>query len=123
MTTTPPDHRHDACALIQAQLDAYNANDAAALTALYADDAELFQHPSTLLASGSAQIRARFTARFAQTRPQALLLHRIVLGDTVIDHETVSSGGADGLIQTAMVAIYQVRAGRIARAWFMSAPA
>ena len=113
----------DIAALIQAQLDAYNANDAAALTALYADDAELFQHPSTLLASGAAQIRERFTARFASARPQALLLHRIVLGDTVIDHETVSGAGADGLTQTAMVAIYQVRERRIATAWFMSAPA
>ncbi|MDC8758858.1 nuclear transport factor 2 family protein [Janthinobacterium fluminis] len=110
-------------AVVQAQLDAYNAHDVAALVAVYADDVEHYQHPSTLLASGTEAIRSRFTARFASAKPHAVLLQRIVCGDTVIDHETVHSTTPDGPASVDMVAIYEVRAGRIARAWFMTAPA
>lgn len=106
-------------AVVQAQLDAYNAHDAEALAAIYADDAQQFQHPDTLLASGGAQIRARFRARFAAARPHAQLLNRMVCGDMVIDHERVASSEADGPATLDLVAMYEVRQGRIARAWFI----
>ena len=48
--------------VVQAQLDAYNAHDVPALLAIYADDAQQFQHPDILLPMGSAQIGPRFTA-------------------------------------------------------------
>src|SRR5476649_1431171 len=86
-------------AVVQAQLDAYNAHDVDALIAIYADDAQQFQHPATLLAQGSAQIRARFASRFAAARPHARLVKRIAVGD--------------------LVAMYQVQDGRIAKAWFI----
>ena len=105
--------------VVQAQLDAYNAHDVEALVAIYADDVQQFEHPSTLLASGSTQIRARFTARFATSRPHALLLRRIVSGNIVIDHETVSSTSPEGRGSMELVAIYEVQDGRIARAWFI----
>lgn len=108
--------------IVQDQLDAYNAHDVTALTALYADDAELFQHPATLLATGSVEIRARFASRFATARPHALLLKRIVAGQIVIDHETVTSLVGDGTESANMVAMYQVEGERIAKAWFMSGP-
>lgn len=111
--------------VVQAQLDAYNAHDIVALLAIYADDAQQFQHPTTLIASGTQQLRARFTARFEQARPHATLHHRIVIGNTVTDHETVSSmNGTDGAGgDIAMLATYEVVDGRIARAWFLSAQA
>lgn len=105
--------------VVQAQLDAYNAHDVEALAAIYADDAQQFQHPATLLASGGAQLRERFSARFAAGRPQARLLNRIVCGNMVIDHERVSSSGAEGPSSVELVAMYEVQQGRIARAWFM----
>ena len=52
--------------VVQRQLDAYNARDIDALLATYADDAQLFEHPAKLLASGAAQLRERFTARFQE---------------------------------------------------------
>ena len=106
-------------AVVQAQLDAYNAHDVEALVAIYADDVQHFEHPSTLLASGSAQIRARFAARFAASRPHAQLLRRIVSGNIVIDHETVNSTSAEGRDSMELVAMYEVQDGRIARAWFI----
>lgn len=117
-----PQQQRDPAALVQAQLDAYNAHDVEALVAIYAADAQLFQHPDTLLASGAEAIRARFGARFDSGKPRALLLHRIVCGDTVIDHETVHSTSPEGPVSVDMVAIYEVRDGRIARGWFTSAP-
>lgn len=114
--------QRDPATLVQAQLDAYNAHDVETLVAIYAADAQLFQHPDTLLTSGAEAIRARFSARFDSGKPRALLLHRIVCGNTVIDHETVHSNSPEGPVSVNMVAIYEVRDGRIARGWFTSAP-
>ena len=104
--------------VVQAQLDAYNAHDVAALVAIYADDVRQFQHPDVLLAEGSAQLAARFTARFAASRPQARLLNRIACGKLVIDHEIVTSITDQGKAEQELVATYEVVDGRIARAWF-----
>jgi hypothetical protein len=41
------------------------------------------------------------------------------LGSTVIDHEEVTRTFPEGTGTLEMVAIYQVIAGRIARAWFL----
>lgn len=107
-------------ALVQAQLDAFNHHDVDALLGIYAADAALFQHPDELLARGAEQIGARFRARFAAARPQARLLHRIAIGNHVIDQEIVDTWSDDGWSSTELVANYEVRDGRIARAWFIS---
>ena len=49
-------------AVVQAQLEAYNARDLDAFLATYAENAELYEHPSKLLASGMAQLRERYAA-------------------------------------------------------------
>jgi len=51
--------------VVEAQLAAYNARDLNAFLATYAKDAQLFEHPATLLASGADQLRERYAARFA----------------------------------------------------------
>jgi hypothetical protein len=104
-------------AVVQRQLDAYNARDLDALLAIYADDAEVFEHPATLVAKGTAALRARFTARFQEPNLHARLLNRIVSGDRVIDHERVTRTFPEGPGEIELVMIYEVRAGRIARAW------
>lgn len=116
--TLANDTRISPLAVVQAQLDAYNAHDVDALLAIYADDAQQFQHPDTLLATGSAQIGPRFSARFAASRPQAQLLNRIACGKLVIDHEIVHGDTPDGVSTQELVATYEVEQGRIARAWF-----
>ena len=116
--TTATDTLNSPTSVVQAQLDAYNAHDVPALLAIYADDAQQFQHPDTLLAQGGAQIGPRFTARFAASKPQAQLLNRITCGKLVIDHEIVTSATPEGSSQQELVATYEVVDGRIARAWF-----
>ena len=44
-------------AVVQRQLDAYNARDIDALIAIYAADAQMFEHPAKLLAKGSTALR------------------------------------------------------------------
>jgi hypothetical protein len=105
--------------LVQRQLDAYNARDLDALMAIYAEDAQQFEHPSKLLASGSAQIRERFVARFKEPNLHARLINRIVSGNTVIDHEEVTRTFPEGTGKIELVAIYEVQNDRIAKAWFI----
>jgi hypothetical protein len=109
----------DPAAVVQRQLDAYNAHDLDGLMATYAENAQQFEHPSKLLASGSAQIRERFAARFREAKPHAALLRRIVTDKVVIDHEIVSSTFLEGRGKMELVAIYQLQAGQIDKAWFI----
>lgn len=112
----------EAAAVVQRQLDAYNAKDLAALLAVYAADAELFEHPSTLLAKGPVQLRERFAARFQEPNLHATLLNRVVMGDLIIDHEKVTRTFPEGPGSVELVMIYEVHAGRIARAWTRAGP-
>ncbi|HSH94515.1 MAG TPA: nuclear transport factor 2 family protein [Roseimicrobium sp.] len=115
IATTSPDNPES---VVQRQLDAFNARNVEALLSTYADDAELFEHPSKLLARGTAAFHERFTTRFQEPNLHAALLHRAVMGNTVIDHELVTRtfpGEGPGTIELVM--IYEVKDGRIARAW------
>lgn len=107
----------DPAAVVQRQLDAYNARDLEALLAIYADDAELFDHPATLLARGTAELRPRFAARFQEPNLYARLLGRTVAGSYVFDHERVTRTFPEGPGDLEVVMIYEVRAGRIAKSW------
>jgi hypothetical protein len=105
--------------VVQRQLDAYNTQDIEGLMATYAEDAQQFEHPSKLLATGSAQIRERFVARFKEANLHALLVKRIVAGNIVIDHEQVTRSFPEGAGKIELVAIYEVQHGKIAKAWFI----
>lgn len=107
----------DPAAVVQRQLDAFNAKDLAALLAIYADEAEMFEHPDKLLAKGTAALRERYTVRFQEPNLHAVLLHRIVAGDMVIDHERVTRTFPEGPGTIELTMIYEVKAGRISRAW------
>ena len=102
---------------MQRQLDAYNARDLDALLALYADEAELFEHPNKLLAKGTAALRERFAVRFREPNLHAALLNRIVQGNFVIDHERVTRTFPEGPGVIELIMIYEVASGRICRAW------
>lgn len=99
--------------LVQRQLDAYNARDIDALLATYAEDAQQFEHPGKLVATGHAQIRERMLVRFREPNLFAKLLQRAVMGDVVIDHEDVTRTLTSGPAQVELVAIYEVREGKI----------
>ena len=106
--------------IVQRQLDAYNARDVEALMATYAEDLQQFEYPDILLCSGSAQLRERMTARLSDPHLDARLIHRAVMGQVVIDHEEVTRTFPEGTGKIELVAIYEVRDGKIAAARFIS---
>jgi len=104
--------------VVQAQLDAYNAQDIDALMRTYAPNARQFALHEAVLAEGSDAIRARFLTRFAEPDLHARLLSRVVLGNFVTDLELVTRNFDDGLGTLEMLCIYEVVDGRIQNASF-----
>ena len=109
-------------AVVQRQLEAFNTRDITALLAVYADDAEMYEHPAKLVAQGSAALRERFTTRFQEPNLHATLLKRIVSGNTVIDHESVARTFPEGPGRIELIMIYEVKDDRIAKAWMIAGP-
>jgi putative hydrolase of HD superfamily len=105
-------------AVVQAQLDAYNAKDLDALMATYAPDAQQFALHGALLATGHDQIRPRYEARFVEPDLHARLLSRTVLGNFVTDLEIVTRNFPEGKGTVEMLCVYEVVDGRIVRASF-----
>jgi putative hydrolase of HD superfamily len=105
-------------AVVQAQLDAYNAKDIDALMRTYAPDAEQFTLHGELLAKGHDEMRPRYLARFSEPDLHARLLSRIVMGNTVADLELISRNFPEGVGTVEMLCIYEVSEGRIRRASF-----
>jgi len=105
-------------AVVQAQLDAYNAKDIDALLATYAPDAEQYVLHGERLAQGHAQMRERFLARFAEPDLHARLLSRTVVGAMVVDCELITRNFPEGLGTVEMLCVYEVVNGRIQRASF-----
>ena len=108
----------DPAAVVQAQLDAYNAKDIEALMRTYAPDARQFALHGALLAEGHAQIRPRYEARFLEPDLRAQLLTRSVIGNFVTDVELVHRNFPEGRGTVEMLCVYEVVDGRIARASF-----
>jgi len=111
----------DPAAVVQRQLDAYNAHDLAAFVACYAEDMTLWRMPATAPAIvGRAALAAFYGAeRFNRPALRADLVGRLVVGGKVIDHELIV--GLDETPRTA-IAVYALGAhGLIATAWFFDA--
>jgi hypothetical protein len=107
-------------AVVQRQLEAYNSRDIDALLSIYANDAQTFEHPATLLAVGSAALRDRFAARFQEPNLHAKLLSRLVMGNIVVDHEQVTRTFPEGTGTLNLIMIYEVQSGKIAKSWIIA---
>jgi hypothetical protein len=107
-------------AVVQAQLDAFNARDIDALMRAYAPDAEQFALHGERLARGHEELRPRYLARFAEPDLHARLLSRTVMGNVVTDLELITRNFPEGLGTLEMLCIYEVIDGRIRRASFAS---
>ncbi len=101
---------------VQRQLDAYNDRDLARFVAEYSDTVRVFRPPETEPAiRGKAALAEYYAAnRFNLPALHADLLHRIVLGDRVIDHERIH-GVRDEPFEVA--AVYRVVDEKIQEAW------
>jgi uncharacterized protein (TIGR02246 family) len=103
-------------AVVQTQLEAYNAHDVQAFVATYASDAEIYEFPAKLLMKGAAQIEDYYaTKRFNDPRLHATLAKRMVMGDVVVDHEKIVLTFPEGAGRLEAIAIYEVQAGKISK--------
>lgn len=105
--------------IVQKQLDAYNARDINTFVACHAHNAQLYSFSETkAFAQGKEQIRTIYSEIF-KSSPQlySKLIHRIVLGNKVIDHEEIT--GRKGIEILEFIAIYEVDDTSIIKAYFM----
>ncbi len=105
-------------AVVQRQLDAYNAKNLDAWLSTYAEEAKQFELGGALLAQGHDAIRARTAPRFTEPNLQAILLKRVVMGNVVIDHEDVIRTFPEGPGRVELVCVYVVEQGKIQSASF-----
>ncbi len=107
-------------AVVQGQLDAYNAQDIHAFVAFFADDitvADLNKAPNL---QGLEAYRERHVGLFAQfPQNKAELVSRTVIGATVLDHERVYR--TPDATPFDVVAIYSFSGDKIARVDFVKA--
>jgi uncharacterized protein (TIGR02246 family) len=100
--------------LIDALVKAYNDHDAKAFAGFFAENAVAYEHPGRPAQTGRAEIETFYRQRF-QELPELRthVIHRIVFGDYVIDHERVQR--ANDLAPFETLAINLVKDGAIQR--------
>ena len=103
---------------VHMQLEAYNARDIDAFMPWWAENCEYYAFPATLLASNAAALRERHIARFKEPDLFGKLLTRIVVGNVVVDHETVQKNFPEGRGEVDVICTYEIEEGKIAKAWF-----
>ncbi|HEY9102798.1 nuclear transport factor 2 family protein [Chitinimonas sp.] len=102
----------------QAQLERYNAHDLEGFLALYAEDVEIYDFPTTLCMQGRAAMRERYgKILYPGATVKAVVSQRIVCGSRVIDHEQVSGHPISG--EASLAVIYEVGAAGIEKVWFI----
>jgi hypothetical protein len=109
-------------AIVQTQIDAYNAHDLDAFVATFSADAKVFEHPAKPIASGESQLRERYIERFKEQNLHAEIVKRIVMGNIVVFHEKVTRTFPEGPGVLEVVAIYQIENGKIAKLWLIFGP-
>lgn len=105
--------------LAQMQLDAYNGKKIDDFVAVYTDDVVVMEYGTNkIMLEGKAAFRERYNNLF-EANPQlnAALTNRMVLGNHVIDHESIT-GRADGN-ESEAIAIYEVNDYQIEKVWFI----
>ena len=99
--------------LIQQQVDAYNQRDLQAFTTCFHQDIKLYNYgESAPYLTGMDALAASYKEVFEQSpNLHATIDYRIVLGNTIIDHEKVT--GRKGIDFIEVVVIYQVEGEKI----------
>ena len=108
--------------VVQRHLDAFNARDLDAVVAVYAANAKQYEHPSTVVAQGTAEIRERYRGLFREPNLHARLDRRMTAGSVVIDKMTITRNFPQGPGTVEVVAIHEVQGDRIANIWYLPVP-
>jgi len=105
--------------IVQQQVNAYNSRNIDAFVACHHPDVELFNFSeNTPFIVGTTKVHTVYQDIFNNSpNLHTEILHRIVLGNRVIDHERIT--GRKGVDVLEMVAIYEIADGLIRKAHFM----
>jgi len=105
-------------AAVEGQNAAFNRHDLDALVSFYSPDAIFYGFPDRVRHSGIEEIRRSYAKGFAESPSMEVKVSRRLLqGAYVIDQETIS--GLPGGQPIPVVAIYEIRDGRIRRLWYV----
>lgn len=105
-------------AVVQKQLDTYNAHDIDAFVAVFAPNAQIFMNLGDTVPAveGREEIKALYGKMFTENpQNKSTLMGRMVQGNFVFDHEWITGRERPFKI----MAIYEVQNGLIVRAWFV----
>ena len=107
-------------AVIQRQLDAYNAHDLERFLACYAETVRVYRPPAVEPAVAGKSAFGTFyaTQRFNRAGLHAEIVKRMVLGNKVIDHERIT-GAREHPFEVAVV--YDIAGGLIQCMWSFEA--
>lgn len=101
--------------VVQRQVNAYNARNIDAFLSTYSENIELYNFPGGLIGAGKEKMRDMYEGFFkSNTNLHCEIVNRIVLGNTVIDHERVRLNGKT----LEAIAIYEVSNGKIVKVTF-----
>lgn len=109
-----------ATAVVQKQLEAYNAKDIDAFMNVFSDDVAIYNFGNEeALAKGKKQVREVYASLFKNSpNLHSLVVNRSVIGNKVLDYELISGRqGNDELLK--LIAIYEVENGLIKKATFI----
>ena len=109
-----------ATAVVQHQLEAYNAKDIDAFMDVFSENAAIYNFGKTdAIAKGTKEIRAVYFNLFKNSpNLHSLVINRSVIGNKVIDYELIS--GRQGYDETLkFIAIYEIENGLIQKATFI----
>jgi hypothetical protein len=103
-------------AIVQKQMDTYNAKDIEAFMATYTNNVKLYNYPNTLISEGKDVMRKQYQAFFDNTPDLTYIVKkRMVLGNKVIDEEYITANGK----QFSVIAVYEIENGKIAKVTFI----
>ncbi|WP_259070389.1 nuclear transport factor 2 family protein [Mucilaginibacter sp. X4EP1] len=104
-------------AVVQRQVDAYNARDINSFSDTYADSVVFYNFPDKYLGRGKEFIKKGYTDLFLHyPKLHCNIVERIIQGNTVIDKENVIVTDTRHI---DAVAIYQVENGKIVKVFFL----
>jgi len=103
--------------VVDKQLSAYNARDAARFASTYADDVHVFLMPNLKLAvRGRSALQLHYSNNFfSKEGLRAEVVSRVAVGNKVVDHE-VTHGLAPNQVES--VVVYEVADELIQAVWF-----
>ncbi len=108
--------KETALALVQRQLNAYNARNIEAFLEPYADDVELYEYPDKLLSKGKDAMRKDYAFFNVIPDLHCEITQRIIQGNIIIDKESVLGFGTKPVEATA---IYHIDGGKIKKVYFI----